>query len=129
MRVVLVGREADRDRLRPELLDAGFDIVAETVTIAAARDVRAGAAAFVVAQPEAVVGVVDDDIVPEPLTPREIEVLALIAEGLPNKAIADRLDISDQTVKFHVAAILAKLGAQNRTEAVRRAMSRGLIVI
>ena len=47
--------------------------------------------------------------------------LELLAEGLPNKAIAARLGISDQTVKFHVASIAGKLGAANRTDAVRRA--------
>ena len=65
----------------------------------------------------------------EPLTPREIEVLALVAEGLSNKAIADALGISDQTVNFHVASIIGKLGAANRTEAVRRAVHQGLIVL
>jgi DNA-binding NarL/FixJ family response regulator len=65
----------------------------------------------------------------EPLTPREIEVLELLAEGLPNKAIAERLHISDQTVKFHVASISGKLGAANRTDAVRRAVRRGLITL
>ena len=63
----------------------------------------------------------------EPLTHREIQVLELLAEGLANKAIAGRLGISDQTVKFHVASILGKLGAANRTDAVRRAVRRGLI--
>ena len=70
-----------------------------------------------------------DDVVQEPLTSRELEVLSLVAEGLPNKAIADRLAISDQTVKFHVASIIAKLGARNRTEAVRHAINRGLLVL
>jgi len=65
----------------------------------------------------------------EALTPREIEVLELLAEGLPNKAIADRLRISDQTVKFHVSSISGKLGAANRTDAVRRAVRRGLITL
>ena len=51
--------------------------------------------------------------------------LELLAEGLPNKAIADRLKISDQTVKFHVSSISTKLGAANRTDAVRRAVRRG----
>ena len=63
----------------------------------------------------------------EPLTPREIEVLEQLAEGLSNKAIAARLGISDQTVKFHVASIYGKLNAVNRTDAVRRAVRRGLI--
>ena len=63
------------------------------------------------------------------LTPREHQVLELLAEGLSNKAIARRLGISDQTVKFHVASIGGKLGAQNRTEAVRLGIQRGLITI
>ena len=68
----------------------------------------------------------DDDEFEEPLTPREIDVVELLAEGLSNKAIAVRLGISDQTVKFHVASICGKLGAANRTDAVRRAVRRGL---
>ncbi|MGH2536960.1 MAG: response regulator transcription factor, partial [Candidatus Promineifilaceae bacterium] len=63
----------------------------------------------------------------EPLTPRELEVLGLLAEGLTNKAIALRLGISEHTVKFHLNAILSKLGAQSRTAAVVRATRLGLI--
>lgn len=62
-------------------------------------------------------------------TPREQEVLALLAEGLPNKIVADRLQISEHTVKFHVNAIMGKLGAQSRTEAVVLATRRGLILL
>jgi two-component system, NarL family, nitrate/nitrite response regulator NarL len=65
----------------------------------------------------------------EPLTPREVEVLQWVAEGLPNKAIALRLGIRETTVKFHVNSILAKLGAQSRTEAVTRAARLGLILL
>jgi len=65
----------------------------------------------------------------EPLTAREIEVLRLLAEGLPNKGIAARLGVSEHTAKFHVNAILRKLGAQSRTEAVVRATRRGLILL
>ena len=65
----------------------------------------------------------------EDLTPREVEVLGLLAEGLPNKTIAERLGISDHTVKFHVNAILGKLGAESRTEAVIRATRLGLILL
>jgi DNA-binding NarL/FixJ family response regulator len=63
------------------------------------------------------------------LTPRELEVLAAMADGLSNKAIARRLAISFHTVKFHVAAILEKLGADTRTEAVMRAAQRGLVML
>jgi len=65
----------------------------------------------------------------DPLTPRELEVLQLLTEGLANKAIARRLQISDHTVKFHVNAIMTKLGAQSRTEAVVRATRLGLILL
>ena len=65
----------------------------------------------------------------EVLTPREQEVLQLLAEGLPNKTIADRLHISEHTVKFHVNALLSKLGAQSRTEAVVRATRLGLLLL
>lgn len=63
------------------------------------------------------------------LTPRELEVLTLVAEGLANKAIASQLGISDHTVKFHINAVMNKLGAQSRTEAVVRATRLGLIVL
>jgi len=65
----------------------------------------------------------------EALTPRELEVLQLLAEGLPNKTIARRLSISEHTVKFHLNAIMSKLGAQSRTEAVVRATRLGLIIL
>lgn len=65
----------------------------------------------------------------EDLTPREQDVLALLAEGLPNKLIADRLGISERTVKFHVAAILSKFGVHSRTEAVLRGARLGLLLL
>lgn len=65
----------------------------------------------------------------EPLTPRELQVLRLMADGLPNKAIADRLQISEHTVKFHVNAVLGKLSAASRTEAVVTATRLGLILL
>jgi DNA-binding NarL/FixJ family response regulator len=67
------------------------------------------------------------DILAEPLSEREIEVLDLIAEGLSNKLIAYQLTISEHTVKTHVASILAKLGVSSRTEAVSQAIRRGLV--
>ena len=65
-----------------------------------------------------------DDV---PLTPRELEVLALLAEGLSNKAIARRLGISVHTAKFHVGALMDKLDAVGRTDAVAHAVRRGVI--
>jgi two-component system nitrate/nitrite response regulator NarL len=66
---------------------------------------------------------------PESLTPREIEVLQLLSQGLANKVIASRLGISDHTVKFHVNAILGKLGVQSRGEAIVQAVRLGLVAL
>jgi len=65
----------------------------------------------------------------EPLTPREKEVLQMLAGGLGNKQIAAYLKISEHTAKFHVASILSKLGASSRTEAVSMGLRRGLILL
>jgi DNA-binding NarL/FixJ family response regulator len=70
-----------------------------------------------------------DETPVEALTPRELEVLHGLADGLANKEIARRFGISEHTVKFHVNAILGKLGAQSRTEAVVRATRAGLIYL
>lgn len=103
-------------------------------TIAAA--VRAVAAGLTVLDPLVVGRLFDAS--PDPsvelatgfqLTEREREVLDLIAQGLPNKGIARALGISEHTAKFHVGAILAKLGAASRTEAVAIAVRRGLLAL
>ncbi len=65
----------------------------------------------------------------EPLTPREREVLQMLASGSGNKEIASRLSISEHTVKFHVTSILGKLGASSRTEAVFLGIRRGLVLL
>ena len=72
---------------------------------------------------------IEEEPLEEPLTPREQEVLQLLAEGLSNRAIAQELVISEHTVKFHVNAIMGKLDAQSRTEAVVRATRLGLILL
>jgi len=139
MRVVLVGSPSDRARLRAGL-NGSIDVVAEFASLAAAQRADVDADAVMIAEnrerrerttsPAARDEFDEDDTrFEEPLTPREIQVLELLAEGLPNKAIADRLHISDQTVKFHVSSISGKLGAANRTDAVRRAVRRGLITL
>jgi DNA-binding NarL/FixJ family response regulator len=74
-------------------------------------------------------GLFEEPPADEALTPRELEVLQLLAEGLANRAIAQRLGISEHTVKFHVNAIMGKLGAQSRTAAVVRATRLGLILL
>jgi DNA-binding NarL/FixJ family response regulator len=70
-----------------------------------------------------------EDAPAEGLTAREGEVLALLAEGLSNKAIAARLGISEHTAKFHVNAILAKLGAESRAAAIVKAARLGLVAL
>lgn len=71
----------------------------------------------------------DGDSVLEPLTGRERQVLRMLADGLGNKEIAKQLGISEHTAKFHVAQILAKLGASSRAEAVAIGMRRGLVPV
>jgi NarL family two-component system response regulator YdfI len=66
---------------------------------------------------------------PDELTPREIEVLRMLAEGLGNREMASRLGISDHTVKFHISSILDKLGASTRTEAVTMGIRMGIILL
>ena len=125
MRVVLVGPSTARARLSATLPD-GVDVVGEARTLADARNLLLTADAWLVATAQ---GDESDTIGSEPLTARELDVLELLAQGLPNKSIAARLGISDQTVKFHVASICGKLGAANRTEAVHRALRQGLLTI
>ena len=141
LRVLLVGSPPDRARLRAKLGAAAVEIVAEFSTLAAARAADLDYDAITIAGDSTTPASQiddggrggrswpDDEEPQEALTPREVQVLELLAEGLPNKAIAARLNISDQTVKFHVSAICGKLGAANRTDAVRRAVRRGLITL
>src|SRR6476660_647897 len=126
MEVLLVGAEPDRARVRAILPD-NVHVAAEASTLDDARadDHDVDAWVFAPARRRRI----HDGAAIESLTARERQVLELLAEGLPNKQIAVRLGISDQTVKFHVASICGKLGVSNRTEAVRRALRRGLLSI
>jgi DNA-binding NarL/FixJ family response regulator len=147
MKVILVGSADERARMRASL-DESVEIVGEHPTLRAAATPRTNhrdglllssmsAVRALMSRdrqravaPHAVDESVEDDgALFEALTPREVEVLELLAEGLPNREIARRLGISDQTVKFHVASISGKLGAANRTDAVRRAVRRGLVTL
>lgn len=103
----------------PEALGAALHAVAEGLLVLDSLLGRAMAAATPTIDPTS----------DEPLTERELQVLQLLAAGLPNKSIANRLGISEHTVKFHVGSILAKLNAASRTEAVTRAARRGLLTL
>ena len=103
-----------------------------------ASAVRTSASGLVTLSPEIMETVlgrplpVDSDEIEMPaesLTAREQQVLAMLAEGLLNKEIADRLHISEHTVKFHISSIMGKLGASSRTEAVTRGIRLGLVFL
>jgi DNA-binding NarL/FixJ family response regulator len=126
VRVLLVGTANEREDLRTQADEIGIVVYGEYETLREARASGLEADAILIAAPRPGR---EEPIPVETLTARETEVLELLAEGLSNKAIAARLGISDQTVKFHVASIGGKLGAANRTEAVRLAVRRGLIAL
>ena len=128
MRAILVGPASTRDRLRWELEARSIEVAGEFDSLADAR--RSGLDSDIIVTAPEPSSERDNDgerVFEEALTHRELEVLELLAEGMPNKIIAERLGISDQTVKFHIASIMGKLGASNRVETVRRAVRRGLL--
>ena len=127
MRLIIIGTAPARRSLRERLDALPPDIVAEFGSLSEARAAGIAADGFLLPAPASL----DDEggLDVELLTPREIEVLELVAAGLPNKAIAARLGISAETVKFHLTSIIGKLGAANRTDAVRRGVRRGLITL
>ena len=112
---------------------AGGVLLRDTDASTLAAALRAVARGLIVLDPAftSVAPVRDRTVVelPEALTPREVEVLQWLAAGLPNKLIAERLGISEHTVRFHLNAIFGKLDAHTRTEAVSRAAHLGLIVL
>lgn len=98
--------------------------------------VHAASEGLVVLGPGIRLGLSDDarqsanlEPLPEPLTPREIEVLRALADGLGNKDIAERLGISEHTVKFHVGSVMGKLGATSRTQAVTLGIQHHLVTL
>jgi DNA-binding CsgD family transcriptional regulator len=129
-RVVVRARDPLLRSMIAERLSGLEDIAVqeEGARIPGARADGAGAAARAGGRDpaDAVVEVVGDA---PALTPREMEVLGLLADGLANKEIGARLGISAHTAKFHVESLLRKLDAANRAEAVREGISRGLISV
>jgi DNA-binding CsgD family transcriptional regulator len=119
--VSIVGPEPARREIREVLERAGFRIATEAETL---DDLVQHTGDVLVMQAEPT-----SDGVEEALTARELEVLELLAEGLSNRSTAERLGISEHTVKFHISAIYGKLGASSRAQAIRRAARRGLITI
>ena len=122
----------------PEALRSGVRAVlrldaSATEIVAAIEAVAAGLAVLDPQDLQALLPAVSGDRLPaegaplEALTPREIEVLRMMAEGFGNKTIAGRLGISEHTAKFHVASVMGKLGAASRTEAVTTGIRRGLV--
>jgi DNA-binding NarL/FixJ family response regulator len=114
----ILPRDAPMDELQTTVLAAAHGLVVLPVALAERM----------LSQP-APVEALNPTPLDEPLTPREREVLDLLAEGLSNKLIARRLQISEHTVKFHVSSIYAKLSASSRTEAVSQGARRGLITL
>lgn len=135
--IVLLGVEPPRNRAAWGPAARGYlgrDANADEIT-AAVRAVASGLAVIEPARMRELVGGQAAAITgastagEEPLTPRELEVLQLVAAGLPNKTIALRLNISEHTAKFHVSSVLSKLGAASRTEAVTTAARQGLLLL
>ena len=136
LRPVVLGPVAQPERLSAAMAGRAWGYVARDAEpgrlAGAARAVAEGLVAVDPALAPSLTAAprsIQDDSGAEELTAREREVLTLVAAGLANKQIAQRLKISEHTVKFHVAAILAKLGAQSRTEAGYVAARRGLIAL
>ena len=114
------------------LKDVGSSQLAESIRVTARGEsfLEPYIAAKVVqefSRVSSLVGGTSSEVLPEPLSEREIELVRLIASGLSNKEIAEVLFITEGTVKNHITHILGKLGAHNRTEAVMRARTLGLM--
>jgi DNA-binding CsgD family transcriptional regulator len=119
-----------RDATRDEIIAALTAVSSGLVVLdrRLARDYLSFRQSAAVAAPLQVPGDAGGEML-ETLTGRELEVLQLLAEGLPNKLIAARLHITEHTAKFHVSSIMLKLGASSRTEAVTLAARRGLLLL
>jgi two-component system, NarL family, response regulator YdfI len=112
----ILARDATMDELLPAIQAAYSGMVLLDSDVAQRLAARVHSSSAVVA-------------VPEDLTPREIEVLRMLADGSGNREMAHQLGISEHTVKFHISSILDKLGAASRTEAVTMGIRMGLILL
>jgi DNA-binding CsgD family transcriptional regulator len=134
MNVVVVARDAARRRaLMDRAEEAGWTVRADVPTEAdlTAEDLD-GVAVLIVDAHDAASGQPRTDAsrdLVEPLTSREHDVLEQMAAGLSNRQIATALGISEHTVKFHVSAILGKLGVSSRSAAIRHGMRQGLVTL
>jgi DNA-binding NarL/FixJ family response regulator len=135
MTVVVIARDASRRAaLVQEVESAGWTVRADVPTEASLSPEDLGGVAALVVDANEVrrewsEGDGATDALTEPLTARERDVLEHIAAGLSNKQIASVLDISEHTVKFHVSAVLGKLGVTSRAAAIRHGVRRGLVTL
>jgi len=134
--LILVSDGGERSSLIPDSVNIAWGILPLEAPIEQFEAaVRAIAVGLSIGKPSAITFLSDeeaidlDDPLIDPLTDRELEVLQLLAQGKANKQIALDLAISEHTVKFHVSSIYTKLGAANRTEAVRLGVRRGLVLL
>ena len=133
MNVVVVARDsARRQALIQRVEEAGWTVRADVPTEAALspEDLDGVAAVLIDARDTHVKNRSDEALdLTEPLTAREHEVFEQMAAGLSNRQIAHALRISEHTVKFHVSAILGKLGVSSRAAAIRHGMRQGLVTL
>ena len=134
MNVVVVARDPARRRtLIQRAEDAGWTVRADVPTeaVLSPEDLDGVAALVIDARDSPAISTRGDDApdLLEPLTSREHDVLEQMAAGLSNRQIASVLGISEHTVKFHVSAILSKLGVASRSAAIRHAMRQGLVTL
>ena len=134
--LILVSEGGERSSLIPDSVNIAWGILPLEAPIEQFEAaVQAIAVGLSIGKPSAISFLSDeeaidlDDPLIDPLTDRELEVLQLLAQGKANKQIALDLAISEHTVKFHVSSIYTKLGAANRTEAVRLGVRRGLVLL
>jgi DNA-binding NarL/FixJ family response regulator len=139
MPFVILSDEAEHEGAARALAGGGVAILERNVdAVQLAAGVRAAVSGLTVLSPIHAANLIDSTAnvdAPrsaewiQPLTPRELQILRMLSDGLPNKSIATALQISEHTAKFHVGQILAKLGAESRTEAVTIGIRHGLVMV